>query len=345
MPRKVTTKIRGVYEKIPNSGVWWIRWKADGVLHREKAGSRQTAIDLYQKRKSDALAGVKMPANLRYKGQTLRVLGENAIEWYKSHNKSDLRTFTGRMNAIVSSLGNKVAEDIKPQDIDRWLSSHKEWSPATANRYKTVLSKAYQLALVSGHVTSNPARLVASRKENNSRLRYLRPDEEINLRESIAQRCPTHLPSFEFALHTGMRKREQFSLEWPQVDWERKAIHLTKTKNGSQRDVPMSRTCHAALLRLKEERSGTNEMVFQSMRYDAPIADPKKWFEGCVKESGIENFVWHDLRHTFCSRLVMRGVDIRTVAELAGHKSITMTMRYAHLSPEHNLAAIQKLDD
>jgi site-specific recombinase XerD len=63
-----------------------------------------------------------------------------------------------------------------------------------------------------------------------------------------------------------------------------------------------------------------------------------------LRDAKVTNFHWHDLRHTFCSRLVMKGVDIRTVMELAGHKSISVTMRYAHLSPEHNQAAIEKLD-
>ena len=75
------------------------------------------------------------------------------------------------------------------------------------------------------------------------------------------------------------------------------------------------------------------------------LKDPRQWFETVLRDAKATNFHWRDLRHTFCSRLVMKGVDIRTVMELAGHKSISVTMRYAHLSPEHNQAAIEKLDD
>src|SRR5271170_3881227 len=75
------------------------------------------------------------------------------------------------------------------------------------------------------------------------------------------------------------------------------------------------------------------------------LLDPKKWFETALRDAEIGNFTWHDLRHTFISRLVMRGADLRTVQELAGHKSITMTVRYSHLSPQHNQRTIELLDE
>jgi hypothetical protein len=74
-----------------------------------------------------------------------------------------------------------------------------------------------------------------------------------------------------------------------------------------------------------------------------PLRTPRQWFEEALEEAKISNFRWHDLRHTFASRLVMAGVDLRTVQQLMGHKTISMTVRYAHLAPEHQLAAVQKL--
>ena len=73
------------------------------------------------------------------------------------------------------------------------------------------------------------------------------------------------------------------------------------------------------------------------------LLGPRHWFEDAVKRSGLRNFTWHDLRHTFASRLVMADVDSRTVAEMMGHRSIQMTMRYAHLAPEHKLVAVERL--
>ena len=79
------------------------------------------------------------------------------------------------------------------------------------------------------------------------------------------------------------------------------------------------------------------------MTNEEPLLSPRHWFEDAVCEAKIKNFTWHDIRHTFASRLVMAGVDLRTVAELMGHKKIQMTMRYAHLAPAHTREAVEKL--
>jgi integrase len=160
--------------------------------------------------------------------------------------------------------------------------------------------------------------------------------------DTILENCPTQLPAFIVALHTGMRQSEQFGLEWREIDFERRKIFLDKTKNGSDREVPMSKTCFQLLTDLYANKQ--NDWVFQASRYKQRLKNPRQWFETVLRDAKVTNFHWHDLRHTFCSRLVMKGVDIRTVMELAGHKSISVTMRYAHLSPEHNQAAIEKLD-
>jgi integrase len=150
------------------------------------------------------------------------------------------------------------------------------------------------------------------------------------------------MEEFDIALNTGMRKGEQYSLEWPEVHFKRKRIKLDETKNGSSREIPMNRTCLAAFEVLYAKRPH-DERVCQS-KYKKNLNDSRAWFERCVEDAGIRDFTWHCLRHTFISRLVMKGVDLRTVQELAGHKTIAMTVRYAHLAPEHNQAAIEKLD-
>jgi site-specific recombinase XerD len=89
-------------------------------------------------------------------------------------------------------------------------------------------------------------------------------------------------------------------------------------------------------------RSSGQGRVFVNMQGE-PLKSYKHWFDPAVREAGISFFTWYCLRHTFASRLVMTGVDLRTVAELMGHKTIQMTMRYAHLGPAHTLAAVEKL--
>ena len=94
---------------------------------------------LYQKRKADARAGIMLPSNLRQRPFNIAELGQDAKQWFKDHDERDLRTFTGRMDLIITELGCRAANSLKPKEIDNWLSGHSEWSPATKNRYKTVL--------------------------------------------------------------------------------------------------------------------------------------------------------------------------------------------------------------
>jgi site-specific recombinase XerD len=358
MPRKVVRKERGVFEREPGSDIWWIRYYSGGRERREKVGRRGDAIKLYQVRKTDALRGVKLPTNMKNKGLKFGVIGKEAIDWYIEHGRKDVRSFRIRMNIILSDFGERIADEIKPSEIDDWLKAH-DWAPATKNRYKNVFGKTFKIAFADGKVTSNPARLVEQRPEKNARLRFLSDEEEKVLRAAIDKRCPDHMQEFDIALNSGMRKGEQYSLEWPQISFKRKRIGLEETKNGSSREIPMNRACLKAFEELfarrkKETPEAVNRRrdtedrmhngrIFQS-KYGRDLNDSRAWFDRCVDDAEISHFTWHCLRHTFISRLVMAGVDLRTVQELAGHKTISITVRYAHLAPEHNQAAIEKLD-
>ena len=124
---------------------------------------------------------------------------------------------------------------------------------------------------------------------------------------------PGHLPAFIFAIHTGLRKSEQFGLTWFEVDFDRKIIIILHPKNDRTREVTMSNTCFKLLKKLYDERPGDNA-VFRSDRYRAqPITDIKKSFNAAVTDAKLKDFTWHCLRHTFVTRLVQAGVDLRTV--------------------------------
>jgi integrase len=346
MPRRIERKERGIFEKEPDSGVWWIRYYADGREHREKVGRRGDALKLYKVRKADALRGVKLPENMKNRGLRFKIIAQEAIDWYINHDQKDVRSFRIRMQIILKDFQDRIADEIKPSEIDTWLGAH-DWAPATKNRYKSVFSKAFKIALADGKVSSNPARLVQQRPENNARLRFLSDDEEKAIRAVIVKRCPRHMEELDIALNTGMRKGEQYSLEWPEVSFKRKRIGLDETKNGSSREIPMNKTCLNAFEALYARRPHEGR-VCQS-KFGEDLNDSRTWFDLVIEEASqlapsLKGFTWHCLRHTFISRLVMKGVDLRTAQELAGHKTISMTVRYAHLAPEHNQAAIEKLD-
>ncbi len=133
-----------------------------------------------------------------------------------------------------------------------------------------------------------------------------------------------------------MRKGEQYGLTWGNIDFDRRVITLVDTKNGSSRTVPMIDDVLRAFKELKKlalERKdracdrpnqAPDDVVFG-------IGDNKKWWEATLREARIINFRWHDLRHTFCSRLAQAGVSLKVIQEAAGHKTIAMTARYSHM--------------
>jgi len=330
------TNQRGIFEKIPGSGIWWICYFAAGRKRREKAGRKSTAIALYRKRKTEILEGRKLPDNLRAKTVAFSDLADDALEYSKAHKLSyDHDSY--RMAKLTQMFGNRESTSITPQDFERWIANHEDWKPATANRYRALLSLAYRLGIQNGKVTQNPARLMRHRRENNMRLRWLAVDEEKSLREAIERKGPQRLPELDIAIHTGLRKSEQYRLEWNHVDFDRKVLTVPQSKNGETRHIPLNSSALAAFLLLKRHSEGSGR-VFLSL-------SPRGWFDVAVKDARLSDFTWHSIRHTFASRLVMAGVDLRTVQELMGHKTIAMTCRYAHLAPSHTLAAVERLTE
>ncbi len=360
MARKKEVKQRGVFEKEPGSGVWWIQFFADGQRKREKVGRKADAIKLYQTRKAEAMAGVKLPANMRYRGEKLAAVIDRALDWYKEHKPKAYRSAKTHLERVKADLGERIAADLTPNDVDMWLSrltrepgngykqtKDEPLTQATKNRYKATLGRALQLAVKNGHLQRNVARLVEARKEHNLRERYLSPDEESRMVKVITRTCPAYLPAFVIALHTGMRSGEQFTMTWSMVDFESRKIRLPQTKNGKAHTVHLNQTAYSALQSLhgaRPEACETNR-VFLSARYKCePLENPRQWFPDVCKDAGVDNLHWHDLRHTFASRLVQKGVSIQTVSKLANHSSIAVTMRYAHLASEQLEDAVSVLD-
>ena len=322
MPRKEQQRVPGVWEKVAGSGVWWIRFRVDGKLKREKVGRRGDAIALYQLRKSATRAGAKLPDNLRNTGVRFKELA-NAILVYSEAHHRDTRTINSRLSKLRADFDERKADTVKPQDIDAWLTANTK-TPATSNRYRALFSLIYREGLRNGKVTSNPARLVRQRHENNGVIRWLKDEEEKRLRAVIAEHFPEHMPELVIALGMGMRLIEQFQLKWGSVDFKRKEVRLATTKNYSGRSIPMNSEVLRAFKRLQKDVGIKSDRVF-------PINNPRIWFATALRLAGITRFRWHDCRHTFCSRLAMRNQSLKVIQVLAGHKTIAITARSAHL--------------
>jgi integrase len=140
-------------------------------------------------------------------------------------------------------------------------------------------------------------------------------------------------PLLIVALHTGLRRSELFALTWQDVDVKQEVIRVVHTKNGERREIPMTDTLRATVQQLP--RRLASDYVFPG-KTGRGLVDVRKRFRRALQEAGIEGFVFHDLRHTFASHLVMAGVALVTVKEFLGHKDLKMTLRYAHLAPTIN---------
>lgn len=337
-------KLRGIYERDPGSKIWWIRYAdSTGRIRREKAGTKGTAIKLYQKRKMEVLQGKKLPENLRAPMASFEELAKDALAYSKAHKRS-YGDDEIRMEKLLASFRGRAADSITPQDIERFLSKNSVesgWAPATANRYRALVSLVYRLGMLNEKVKENPAKFVKHRLENNAKIRWLSAAEEVRLRTYLGETCPEHLPELGLALNTGMRLGEMYSLTWENVNSARRVLTIPRSKNGEMRHIPLNRAALAELALLRKRCKGAGNVV-RDLKGRA-LASPRFWFEPAISKTKIRSFTWHCLRHTFASRLVMAGIDLRTVQELMGHKSIQMTIRYAHLAPKHTLAAVEVL--
>jgi site-specific recombinase XerD len=245
---------------------------------------------------------------------------------------------------LLAAFRGRAADSITPQDLEHHLTriaEERHWAPASVNRYRALASLIFRLGIENGKVKENPARLVKLRPVNNARTRWLGPQEEARLRRTIFDGYPEHMPELELALNTGLRLSEMYGLTWENVNISRRVLTIPRSKNGEMRHVPLNATAVAVLFELRRRGDGTGRVI-RNLK-GLPLSDPRHWFEPSVRDAKIQDFSWHCLRHTFASRLVMAGVDLRTVQELLGHKTIGMTVRYSHLAPAHTLAAVERL--
>jgi integrase len=212
-----------------------------------------------------------------------------------------------------------------------------------------LLSAIFREAWDREYVELNHVRGVKLLPELNKRVRWLTDDEETKLLAG----CAVHLrPIIMVAIHSGMRKGELLSLTWGDVDFDQRLVRVRaeNSKTHRQRYIPMNDTLYATLKSLAPEndRWGASLLVFGHLDADPRWSGQRKSvrtaFETACTRGGIVDLRFHDLRHTFASRLVQAGVALNRVAELLGHSTLQVTMRYAHLAPQNLVDAVKLLD-
>ena len=235
-------------------------------------------------------------------------------------------------------FSGKYLHEITAIEIERFKNDEiKINSPATVNRklarLKALFNKAIQWKKFEGE---NPVRGIKFLKEDNHKLRFLEVEEIKRLIDS----CDGILkPLVITAVNTGMRRGELFNLKWHDIDFNQSLIHLLETKSGKERVIPMNEVVKNTLVATR--KSPESPYIF--CRDGHSIKDIRRSFRSALKKAKIENFRFHDLRHTFASQLVMSGVNLNTVRELLGHSDLKTTLIYAHLSKGHKMWAVNTL--
>lgn len=216
----------------------------------------------------------------------------------------------------------------------------------TVNRYLAALSHAFTIAVREwGWLESNPARDVSNLREPRGRVRFLSDDERARLLVACSQSSDDRLHAIVvLALSTGMRQGEILGLRWRDVDVAVGRIILEHTKNGDRRAVPLA----GPALHLLEERAKVRRIdcdwVFPPIRGTArPSFNRKPWVEA-LETAGIDDFKFHDLRHSAASYLAMNGASLVEIADILGHKTLAMVKRYAHLSEQHTRGVVASMN-
>src|SRR5438552_7892363 len=251
-----------------------------------------------------------------------------------------IRTERNRVLAWAREFGNRPLGQITREEIEAWRRERMTTSrPATINRDLSRLRRMFSLAVEWGLLEESPMQGIKFLRENNARTRYLSLEECQRL---IASCMAPHIRAMvSVALHSGMRLGEILNLRWYDLDFSSGFILVRDSKNGESRHVPMDATLFA-LFRAYPHRPST-DLVFSSSS-GGHIVDVRTGFLNSCKRAGLIDLHFHDLRHTFASQFVMSGGDLYILKEILGHKSITMTQRYAHLSPTYKIKAIVRMN-
>jgi len=300
-----------------NKKDWYITYyEPSGHRVKQKVGPSKKLAEAALKKIEVAIAEgkyleVKKQHKIKFKDFASEYLELHSKVNNKTWKRSDLRNIT----VLNKAFSTYYLHELTPHLIEKFKAQRaKEVKPATVNRHLACLKSMFNKAIAWGRFSgNNPVKGIKLFRENNQRLRFLEKEEISRLLAS----CNKYIkPIVIVALNTGMRKGELLGLKWRDVDFKRDIIHLYNTKNGEKREIPINDVAKNALIGVRKHPD--SELIFTKKNGES-YGDFKKSFLKAMDKSGIKEFRFHDIRHTFASHLVMNGIDLNTVRELLGH--------------------------
>ena len=325
---------KGLYRR-RGSPYWWIRYAdRNGRVHRRSTdtSSKKLAREILAKQRVLVAENRHLDVK-KVPNTTFFELCDQYWELDGKHKR--MKGLKNMIDIWKKQIGDLPVKELNQHTVEKFLTALMEErgvSGATRNRHLTMLKVMLNKGKKWRLITDNAAADIRRLRENGARTRFLDQEEIRQLLEAASDGfCPILIA----ALHTGMRRGEILNLKWVDVDFKNRIVTIQESKSGKKRMIPMDDTLYETLRVLPSRfQQGS---VFSAKNF-------RKKFDAIRAKSGIQDFRFHDLRHTFASHLVMARVDIKTVQELLGHSSLAMTLRYSHLAPDHRLRAIKSLD-
>ncbi|MDQ3907790.1 MAG: tyrosine-type recombinase/integrase [Acidobacteriota bacterium] len=283
------------------------------------------------------------------------------LPWARE-NKRSWKDDEERSGRLKGFFGQRAIRDVTPMLIEKFKSELRKsdsrygrpFSPATVNRYLQVLSRVLSMAYENGIVDSNPMSRVKRLREPEPRQRYLNQfsdDEEERLMKALALYGEHVVALAELDLEVGMRLGELLNALWSEVDEDNRLISVTKTKNDKPRLIPLTKKALGILRRLRQD-APDDELIFDPALTGRKRRQLMVCFERAVEASGIGDFHFHDLRHTFATRLRAANVHEYDIADLLGHsttpgetRNTKVTRGYAHGVPARLREAVDSLEE
>ncbi len=332
----------GVFQR---NGSWCIDYYVGSRRIREKVGTSKGEAKKALAVRQGQIAQGRFDFRPRLSVPAFDRFAERYAEFAKT-NKRGYYNERYRLQQLVRYFGSRRLCDLTTWDAEKFKTEmSKSMRPATVNRLLGNAKHMLTMAVKWNELSKNPFAGVKLLPVPEMAERILGKDEEQRLLEACDRvRAPYLRPIVVLALNTGMRKGEILALQWAQVDLANRLIHIQNAKTEhSERRVPTNDTVFRLLCKLQKDRCGN--LVFPSHRKNGEkFRDLKTGFRKAVRLSKIPQIRFHDLRHSFATRLVRAGADLITVQHLLGHARITMTARYAHSLADDKMAAVRRLD-
>ena len=265
---------------------------------------------------------------LPHKGTHMRYNQRYLLQWWRTQ------------------LGPYALTDLTPARIARCRDTLAETrAPATIRAYLCALSHVLTVASSEWNwLDHSPMPKVRKLKLPRGRVRFLSSEERARLLTACQGSYNPYLYTVVvLALSTGGRRGELLSLRWPDVDLKRRMLIFRETKNGETRAVPLTGNGLAVLAQYAKVRRLDTSLVFPARTGARPLGI-RGAFDNAVERAGIADFHFHDLRHTFASYLAMNGASLLEIAELLGHKTLSMVKRYAHLTEAHTRGVVERMN-